>query len=607
MGAADRDHRVSCWPCSPSPCWPACSSPVTSTRSACTASSGSCSRSVALVVIGVALAYVLGGRGRLWVLPVSVLLFLAVGFQIGAGYARQLELHIPLGVAIVTTSVLLAALGVDAVGGPAAGHPVSAPGSRVAASSVSSAAAAALTALSGCSLGSATGSTGEQLVSRMPLPEPFRVPLPVPPVARPVGVHPSGADLYRVTQRVAEVEILPGMRTPILGYDGIFPGPTFETRRGRPVVVQHRNELPVPTVVHLHGGHTPAESDGWPLDLVLPVGDTSDWIGATAWSGTPNRPRASGSTTIRRTSGRRRSGTTTTGWTSPPRPSTAGSPASTSCATTSRTRCPLPRGDRELPLMICDRSFAADGSFAYPGLDQGMRSLPGVEDDWMEGVLGDVVLVNGAPWPVHEVDAARYRLRLLNASNARRYRLALTVPGAPDLPLVQIGSDSGLLAAPVDAPGDRDRAGRAVRRGRRLLGAPGGHRGDDDQRARHGPHRATSCGSAWSAPPPTTAGCPSGSRRSSRSCRRRARRSGRSGSPAARSATTAAGRSTARPSTRARRSPTSPSGRWRSGGSSPTCTTPCTSTSTRSRCCAAARGPRTLRRRVEGHSGPAAR
>ena len=41
----------------------------------------------------------------------------------------------------------------------------------------------------------------------------------------------------------------------------------------------------------------------------------------------------------------------------------------------------------------------------------------------MAGVLGDVILVNGAPWPVLEVDAARYRLRLLNASNARRYRL----------------------------------------------------------------------------------------------------------------------------------------------------------------------------------------
>jgi hypothetical protein len=64
---------------------------------------------VGMVVIGVALAYVLGGRGRLWVLPVAVALFLADGFQIGAGYTRQLELHIPLGVAIVVASVLLAA------------------------------------------------------------------------------------------------------------------------------------------------------------------------------------------------------------------------------------------------------------------------------------------------------------------------------------------------------------------------------------------------------------------------------------------------------------------------------------------------------------------
>jgi hypothetical protein len=62
---------------------------------------------VGLVVIAAALAYVLGGRGRLWVLPVAVLLFLADGFQIGAGYTRQLELHIPLGVAITTASVLL--------------------------------------------------------------------------------------------------------------------------------------------------------------------------------------------------------------------------------------------------------------------------------------------------------------------------------------------------------------------------------------------------------------------------------------------------------------------------------------------------------------------
>ena len=132
-------------------------------------------------------------------------------------------------------------------------------------------ATAAGVALSGCGT---NGQTGEHLASARPLPAPYRTPLPVPPVARPVA-----PDRYLITQRVADVEILPGVRTPVFGYDGMFPGPTVETRRGRPVVVRHRNELPVPTVVHLHGGHTAPEHDGWPLDLVLPVGDRSDWTG----------------------------------------------------------------------------------------------------------------------------------------------------------------------------------------------------------------------------------------------------------------------------------------------------------------------------------------
>jgi hypothetical protein len=64
---------------------------------------------VAMILMAGALAYVVGGRGALWVLPVTVLLFLAEGFQIGMGYSRQLDLHVPLGVAIVVTAVLLAA------------------------------------------------------------------------------------------------------------------------------------------------------------------------------------------------------------------------------------------------------------------------------------------------------------------------------------------------------------------------------------------------------------------------------------------------------------------------------------------------------------------
>lgn len=49
---------------------------------------------------------------------------------------------------------------------------------------------------------------------------------------------------------------------------------------------------------------------------------------------------------------------------------------------------PLPRGEREIPLMIADRSFAEDGSFAYSSLPEG----PGVSSDFMSGVLGDCVL-----------------------------------------------------------------------------------------------------------------------------------------------------------------------------------------------------------------------
>ncbi|MGH3995705.1 MAG: multicopper oxidase domain-containing protein, partial [Pseudonocardiaceae bacterium] len=124
---------------------------------------------------------------------------------------------------------------------------------------------AAIAGLAGCGIGLA-GQTGELLRSRAPRPAPFRVPLPIPPVRRPVD------GVVEITQRVADVEILPGLRTPVLGYDGIFPGPTVETHRGEPVLVRHRNELPVPTVVHLHGGHTPPEHDGWPTDLVLPSG-----------------------------------------------------------------------------------------------------------------------------------------------------------------------------------------------------------------------------------------------------------------------------------------------------------------------------------------------
>jgi len=289
------------------------------------------------------------------------------------------------------------------------------------------------TSVGGLGLAIARGQTGEPLRSGARLPRPYTVPLPVPPVARPVRVDAT-TDHYELVQREADVEILPGLRTRVLGYNGTFPGPTLLTRSGRPVVVTHRNELPVPVSVHLHGGHTPADSDGYPTDLVQPAGRRDYTY--------PMRQRAA------------------TLWYHDHRMDFTGSQVYRGLAgfhivtDDEQDALGLPGGDRDIPLMIADRAFAEDGSFSYPG----HHHHGGVSDAYAEGVLGDVVLVNGAPWPVLEVAAARYRFRLLNASSARRYRLSLDPPRAP---LVQIASDGGLLERPVEhasvllAPGER--------------------------------------------------------------------------------------------------------------------------------------------------------
>ncbi|MEJ3750899.1 multicopper oxidase family protein [Actinomycetes bacterium KLBMP 9797] len=287
---------------------------------------------------------------------------------------------------------------------------------------------------------------GALLRSSARLPAPFGVPLPVPPVLQPVSTS-GGVDRYQITQRVAKVELLPGLQTEIWGYEGRLPGPTIVSRSGRGTVVRHRNELPVPVAVHLHGGVTPPEHDGYPTDLITPAGgwpangghnghtgQTSDLVKEYTY---PLEQQAA------------------TLWYHDHRMDFTGPQVYRGLAgfhlvhDDNEDSLPLPKGDRDIPLMIFDRSFAEDGSFPYPSLDPSLRDRPGVTTEFMGGVLGDVILVNGAPWPRLEVSNTRYRFRLLNASNARRYRLALDPPPPSGDPFIQIGSDVGLLGSPL--------------------------------------------------------------------------------------------------------------------------------------------------------------
>jgi bilirubin oxidase len=107
---------------------------------------------------------------------------------------------------------------------------------------------------------------------------------------------------------------------------------------------------------------------------------------------------------------------------------------------------------RELPLIIQDRSFNADGSLFYPATREFLDGYAGpyvpeteVPPTWVPGFLGTAMVVNGRTWPYLDVEQRRYRFRILNASNSR----VLILRHDADLPFWQIGGDGGFLPAPV--------------------------------------------------------------------------------------------------------------------------------------------------------------
>lgn len=335
--------------------------------------------------------------------------------------------------------------------------------------------------------GSVLAQVGRVLPSTAPLPKPYQVELPRVPVVR-----PDASGRLTMTQRPAQLEILPGLTTEVWGYEGRFPGPTIEARKGRPVTLQVRNELPTPTSTHLHGGVTPADSDGGPLDLVVPSGFDTRHLDVAmanahghgeeddgAGGATPSATRSHGHSEDGDHDGHGGHGGDGVSdiWTLHPRRRDYHYPMVQDAALLwyhdhrmdfsapqvwrglagmfvvrddTEDALELPSGDRELTLMLTDRSFGDDGELLYPGNDPSLTTEPGVTSDYMDGVLGDVMLVNGAPSPYTRVTATSLRLRLLNACNARALRLRFQVPGQSDLAFHQIGTDIGLMAAPME-------------------------------------------------------------------------------------------------------------------------------------------------------------
>ncbi len=101
----------------------------------------------------------------------------------------------------------------------------------------------------------------------------------------------------------------------------------------------------------------------------------------------------------------------------------------------------LPNGAYELPLVVQDRQFNADGSLLYP------VAPASTNGPWIGEYFGDVMLVNGKIWPTLEVEPAVYRFRVLNGCNARILSLRFAASNDQAVPTYVIGAEGGFFPA----------------------------------------------------------------------------------------------------------------------------------------------------------------
>ncbi|MGA2848738.1 MAG: multicopper oxidase domain-containing protein [Terracidiphilus sp.] len=277
-------------------------------------------------------------------------------------------------------------------------------------------------------------------------------PLPVPKPLMSESTSKDGIE-YRVRMLEFTKQLhsqLPPTR--LWGYEGQFPGPTIEARRGKPIVVRWENHLPlhhmleidprihgamppapeVRTVPHLHGARTRSESDGLPERWFTP--------GASALYAYPNSQEAATLWYHDHAVGITRLNVY------------AGLSGFYLLRDDEERGMGLPFGDYEVPLVLQDRTLDDQGQLAYaPTFDDGQRPPP---HWWAPELFGDLPVVNGAIYPYLQVEPRRYRLRLLNGANSRFFNLFFNLSKSPtDIPSLvsfhQIGTDGGFLPGPV--------------------------------------------------------------------------------------------------------------------------------------------------------------
>ena len=248
------------------------------------------------------------------------------------------------------------------------------------------------------------------------LPKPFTRPFSTPPVAVPYRTDAT-CDYYKMSMQAVDAEMIPGYKTTLFGYNGSVPGPTIQATQGRQVVVRHMNALPAQhpilgytpwTSVHLHGSASLPQYDGYASDVTMPVGGTRE-DGSVCAEGEykdyhyPNHQQA-------RTLWYHDHGVHHTA-----ENAYHGLAGMYTMYDAEERALPIPKGKYDVPLIVGDAMFQAPFTDA-----NGVKRAPLLFSlDNQSGHWGNVIWVNGTPWPLMKVEPRKYRFRVLVASISR--------------------------------------------------------------------------------------------------------------------------------------------------------------------------------------------